>query len=194
MDMKLKAGGREAVGLLVAPSRSEYNIEVVAPGKLDRLVYSTCAREDYQDEAWDDGWFDSKYKAHFKYRPNPKIEKDNCDMYLAGYEKIKGRHSEGLIVYEEEQYKLPARIVCQGREKYAAGVSGCETKAGIMSQIEFDQEVKGKSLCAKLETEDNKIFRMVHPRGECAVGFIDSSKRKHKLILKGYDQIPLRSD
>lgn len=194
MDMDLEIGGRKGNGMLVAPNWKEYEILAKSAGKLDLFIFSTCAREEYQEEAWDKGWFKTKLKTKFQYKPNPKIEKHNCDMRLAGAEKIKGRHSAGYIVFEESQYTMPAKIICNGKESNSNGSSACQSRSGILVQIEFSRKVRGKSPCADIKSKDEKTFRVAIPRSTCAVGFQDGDKNRHKLILRGYDQIPLRGD
>ena len=195
-DMQLKVGSLEGDGFLVVPDLSSYKMEVIAQGDLDLFSYSSCAREEYQEEAWQKGWFKNKKKVQLEYRPNAKLEKHNCDLQFQGYEKEKGRHSWGYIVKEEPSYyALSANVICQGIEKRYSGVSQCQTRAGIFMQIEFDRPVKWDSNCkVDASVKDDAVFTFTVPRDYCSFGFLDRDGKRHRLLSFGYDQIPMRGE
>lgn len=197
-DLKIKVNGHKGVGTLVVPIAPVYNFEVTSLGKLDLFAYSTCHREKYQEKAWDDGWFSSEYETKFEYRPNA-VERGHCPLQMGAYEKKKGRHGWGLIDFEDGSSNLPALISCNGDAYNSRGVTLCQSKAGLLQKIEFNEPVlySPPGGCPISKVTEDKIFEIILPRGECVYMFLEKKKdsnRSHRLTTYGYDEIILRED
>ena len=64
-DIRIEVNSVKGVGTLVVPRLSEYKIKAKTAGNLDLFMYSTCHRAEYQEEAWDEGWFKSKNETEW---------------------------------------------------------------------------------------------------------------------------------
>ena len=196
-DMEIDVDGHKATGAIVVPQRDQYAIAVTAKGKLDLLWYSTCHRSEYKEQAWHKGIFKSKYEARFSYRPNGGMEHQNCQMHITGMEKIKGRHSWGLIDFEDDTATLPALVKCNGSEYNSRGVTVCQSQAGLLQEIEFANEaqsVKPKAdHCHKLEQLSKGVYRYKLPKGNCVYIF-KSGDQYHRLTTYGWEEPILRED
>jgi len=158
-------------------------------GKLDLFTFTSCHREITQEDAGYKGKFlgfgrDSKM-AKLEYIPVDGIENTgSCPIEFGGYEKKRGRHSWGFLITEHKGSTLPSVVKCNGRETQYRGVSGCQSRHGLIQRIEFPKPVvfqipkkytdstsdyvKG-GLCQykDLRMLDSKIIEYRMPKGEC---------------------------
>lgn len=196
-DMELNVDGHKGNGTLVVPKRDQYAIALKAKGKLDLLWYSTCHRSQYWEKAWSKGILKSKYEARFPYRPNGRMESRNCQMHIVAMEKVKGRHSWGLVDFEDDQTNLPAVVRCNGNQYNSRGVTVCQSQANLMQEIEFaddTQSVKPKAPhCPKLEQLSKGVYRYKMPKGNCVYIF-KSGDQYHRLTTYGWEEPILRED
>lgn len=199
-DMKLKVNGHKGTGMLIVPAAGVHNFEVEARGKLDLFAFSSCHRHQYQEEAWEEGWFSSEYKTKLEYTPSTK-ERGHCPVLFEGYEKKRGRHSTAFVDFEDGSANLPALIFCNGSTYNSRGTTACQSRAGLKQHISFADEVNvvPPPGCAVPETKDNKEFRYPISSGECVYIFRERSgdvatRKHHRLTTWGYDEVPLRED
>lgn len=196
-DMKVTVNGYQGEGVLVVPKAVNFKIGIEARGNLDLLSYSTCHREVAQEEAWEEGWFESKREANLEYKPS-QVEAESlgqCPLQFEGYEKKKGRHSWALIHFEDPLYKLPAHVQCNGNVQNYTGISLCQSKAGLLQRVTFAEDVYavGEDKCPAVPSK-GRVFDINIGSGECVYTFQDEQKRSHKFTSYGYEQIPLRED
>ncbi len=196
-DMLLEVNNLKGRGVLVVPAAQKYTFKVESRGKMDYFSYSTCARDEGKEEAWDEGWFKSKYKVNFEFIPNSKLESRACPMQLGGYEKIKGRHSWAFIAFQDAYTKLKAKLTCNGRLIDSQGVSVCQSREGLFQEIEFSTEVitaKGGD-CAMPKSK-GKVFRWEIKKGHCVYAFMENKKKGklHRMHTLGYESALVRGD
>lgn len=175
-------------GFGVAQKSEKYKITVYTKGKVDLLTGKTCHRE-WKDENPKKEWFNSG--RTFIYEPTD-IEKNKlCPLDIGIYEKSQGRHGWAFIDFINDE-KLPAEVSCNGEKKYKIGASVCQSKIGLEQLIKFGTEVIYESTGCKIVTENNKDFKFIMEPGDCIIYFGDKDKNIHRLILYGYDKIPIR--
>jgi len=198
-DMGIVVNGHQAEGVLVVPRSPQYAFDIRAKGKLDLFTFTTCHRERTRENAGERGWLANKKRRKLIFEPTP-LEKSEvaCPVQLGGYERIKGRHSWGLVVFEHPSLTLPALVSCNGSQYNARGVSVCQAKAGLLMQIVFSEKViwPKTNTCIKLTSSDSKSFTFKLPRGQCGFRFVTQSgeERYHRLIVVGYESILIREN
>lgn len=193
-DMEIEANGYKGIGTLVVPASDKIIFNIVARGKLDLLDFQTCHRVITKEEAGNKGIFGDKKKAQIEYLPINGIENSgDCDVLLGGY-NIKGKHSWGYIAIEYPRYKLPALIKCNGNSYTSRGVTVCQSKTGLIQEIEFSTEAKYviQASCP-IETKDSKKFTLKMPKGECVYIF-KSGSEFHRMVTIGWESILIRED
>ena len=196
-DMEINVNGIAGKGVVVAPQANTYEIEVKSSGKLDLFTFSTCHREIIKESAGG-GIFGNKKKTKFSYSPVKGLETgQSCVAIFGGYERVKGRHSWGIVDFEGPDANLPAVIRCNGSEYNSRGVAICQSREGLYQEIEFVNEVitSDKAKCKGLTTKDNKKFRYKTQARNCVYRFMEKASGKmHRLTTIGYQEILIREN
>lgn len=204
-DMKITANGFQGHGVIVVPKQKKYKMDINALGKLDLFTFQSCHREITQEDAGYKGRFlgfgRNKKLAKIEYQPVTGLEDaGSCPVDIGGYEKVKGRHSWGALIMENDKFKLPAIVKCNGREVQSRGTSACQSHAGLIQRIEFanpigynlDKNCKYSSV--KLINE--RIFQYRIPEGQCITYFREKGgqKRYAEHHDYGYSKIIILGD
>lgn len=192
-DIEINVNGRSGDGVLVVPSSAKYEIKIKAPGKLDLYTITSCHREEtgHKDGIW------KNKKMTYDYVPVPGIEdRGPCPVHLGAYEKTQGRHSWGLLDFEDPSATMPAKIKCNGEIYQANGVSICQSKEGLLQEIEFSEPMVADfdKACPQPKVIDNKVFQYAIGKGHCLHYFqeIRGSGRIHRQTTIGYESILIR--
>lgn len=200
-DLKVKINGITFNGIGVAKAASRYEIEVYPPGKIDRIMWRTCNREEVVD-APDLGWMEKKYK--FVIEPVQGLEDvTSCGLQITVLEEKKRRNGFAFIDFEDRrpEVSLPARLACNGVVNTVNGVSVCQSAVGLYQQINFDVPViqNGSSLECDVMVPfngDESVYRFTMPPGDCTYYFVAQEKALngrrfvHRLNTKGYTDVP----
>ena len=199
-DMRISVDGKNwSEGALVVTLRDKFDLQFESKGKLDLFTFTSCHREFTKESAWDSGIFPNKKRASYTYAPVPGIETDKrCVVDLGGYD-INGRHSWGMIAFEDGK-GLPAEIGCNGYQYHSYGTTICQSHEGLEQTISFQEKVlfAPDENCNTNPTPVDttlKNYKYAIPKGRCATLFrgIESGKQ-HYLITLGYEQILIRGD
>lgn len=194
-DMEVCFGNTCSEGVLVVPRSPVYNFTVKAKGDLDLFTFSTCHREEIAEEAGRGGWFSKGEKYSGTYTPIKGLEDIySCPAYVGGYNK-EGENSWAFIDFETPEANLPAVLNCNGKVTKTNGVSVCQSKAGLIQQIEFEVPVtiEFEAVKCKLpKPQDGKIWQFEMPVGECVLAFFGEGGQIHRLTLLGYQKILIR--
>lgn len=199
-DMRISADGKNwSEGALVVTIKDKFEFQFESKGKLDLFTFTSCHREFTKESAWDSGVFPNKKKASYTYVPVPSIETDKrCIVDLGGYD-INGRHSWGVIAFEDGK-GLPAEVGCNGHQYHSFGTTICQSHEGLDQTINFPEKViySPESNCDPTITPVDGTFRNYKytiPKGRCAVLFRGiETKKQHYLITLGYEQILIRGE
>lgn len=194
-DMKIEGNGYKGDGTLVIPKSDKFKLKLEAKGALDLMTIDSCHRQMVAENAGEHGIFGNKKKAEFDYIPVAGIEDVDCDLLIGGY-NIKGKHSWGYISLESPKYSLPAQIKCNGNVYNSNGTTICQSRIGLIQQIIFTEEVRFvEQPKHSIKTEDNKTIEYKTPIGENVIIFMGkNSKKFHKLVTIGYEQILIREN
>lgn len=198
--LSIDVNGKSFKGVGVVPLASEYKIEVDPPGKIDRIVWRTCSREDVIDEP-STGW-SGKFK--FKISPTPGLEDVNsCALEIVVLEQKKRRNAFGLIEFQDRrpQISLPAKLSCNGVQTLEQGVAVCQSSAGLYQQIEFDVPVVQAGAEHNCDVVrplrgNERIYRFPMAQGACTYYFVAKQKHENgeRLALRlstiGYTDVP----
>jgi len=189
-DMDITINGKYWNGVAVAPQADKYEIKIRTVGRNDNFTFTTCHREESIKN--------QKNDVAFLFTPRKGIEDGNsCIADMGGLDKDKGRHSWGLVDFENSAYRIQATLDCNGQTLETNGVAVCQSLAGLRQRIKFKYPVKiSPSIGCRLLTpadEMSFVFEMV--RGKCVFEFWEPSlSRKFRLTTFGYEQILIRQD
>jgi len=199
-DIKMEVNRRKGTGTLVVPYASAYKMEFKTPGDIDLLKITTCHRqhstEDVRKGSGIFRMFKSKRKYEYDYYPNGPMEQTGgCPLFIEAYESgVKGRHSSGLIAFEDPGYKLKFTVKCNGRNIAVNGVSICESWNGLEQAFQFSKPVRweaSEEKCNLPKSSDDMLFEYPMPNRDCYYVFTDGEDfgRVHTV---GYEQIAIR--
>jgi len=195
-DMSIEVNGFKNQGTVVVPKANKYKFKVRGIAKLDLFTISTCSREITQEEAGGSGWFTNTKKYEFDFVPLPIEKKPGCPIRLSALTKSTPKHSWGYVDFQDDLHKLPATLQCNGKWVNSSGVSICQSKKGLLQQIDFYQDTrvsKAGSCNFDSEFEISKSFVFTMQQGECVYLFKEvGGQRLHRLTTIGYDQIILK--
>ena len=187
-ELRMDVNDHKAYGTMVIPKSDKYKIKIKFPGKGDLVTLKTCHRETEQEKL---GRSEKMY-----FYPNKGMEDTGmCFLEIAAFEHKKGRHAWGIIDFESDLFTLPAHVKCNGNSYNSRGTTVCQSKEGLLQEIEFPEAVVGsdKALCDKLPFDkDNKKSRYKTSNRECTYIFKGKSGRFHKLTTIGYEKIIIR--
>jgi hypothetical protein len=193
-EMFMEINGKEFRGTAVPDRAESYKVKIVARGKINMFLATTCHEEIKQE--FDPGFFEKGNKHEFTYTPVKELEDgETCMMTLATYEKDKGRHEWGAIDFQNGTENVSATLLCDGYKVLTKPVSICRAHEGLMQRIVFDREMVVKHdepHCAVMKSKDMKTFDWIMPKGECTYYFGDENDNFHRLSTIGYDGHLLR--
>lgn len=181
-------------GIGVVKKAQKYRIKIYPPGKADMITFTSCHRE-HKFAKPKKGWLKSYHE--FEIEPVVDIETNRiCGIDVGIYEKEKGRHGWASFAINSNRRVLSTHVKCNGRDYESSGVTFCQAKKGLIQSVEFDRQVIHTQVsgCMIQPSKNNKHFEYLMPEGDCAIIFYDVNDEalSHKLILFGYDTIPIR--
>lgn len=187
----------DGVGVTGARSTA-MDIDIVSQINLDRVEVETCARQDVCESgkpcngnfAIDADWFGAVGK-HMVYHYTPSVDESvgSCPIYFRVYSK-KDLAAWGFIAFRSKTETLPSHTVCNGVTWQFAGHSMCQTKAGLIQRITFDQPIDDYDVdkTCGLTKIDPKTFQLRPTLGICTGSFL-SKGLWHGLDLIAYDSV-----
>lgn len=196
-DIKIQVNEETFIGYGIPKKADSYKIKLIAHGKIDEVVFTTCHRvRTFLNKK--KGFFRKKNTFEYVYKPVKGIE-DRPGCYLEiGTRDIKiGKHGFGTLDFHTGE-TLNAELRCDGvLHPKKTGASICESREGLLQEIIFKEEVKysvDEASCGYFMTDDNKSFQYLSPVGECIVNFMSRDRQVHRHSIFGYNDILLRSD
>lgn len=176
-------------GVTVLPRRGVYELVIKPVGKMDLLLVTTCHREESFNPK-SKGFFKQDNSFKYRYTPQKGIEDiGSCTLRMDAFDKERGQHSWFMADFEGPKEQLKAQVTCNGEKKLYTGVSVCQSKAGLIQRIEFDEEVKypPDPKCPI----DGSFYKI--PLGECVYVFRGMKSGKiHRHTTIGYQGILVR--
>lgn len=188
-DLSMKVDKEISHGLGVIPKKDFYKIKLRSPGQMSLFVFETCHRERQ--------FLDEGKRLTLRYTPVAGIEdQPNCMILkFSSFDRKKGKHAEGILLVEQERFKLSAQVKCNGTTKDFGGTSVCHSKEGLSQEIVFSREVTLKETKCKLGTTHKTAtsFKFKMPNRECIFTFRDANQNIHLMFTSGYEQILIRN-
>lgn len=193
-DLCFEHDKKKHCGTAVLPDLKDVNLRIIGDARVNLFSVITCHRDEsrYQGEK-------RKFKVYFAR----DFERGRaCPTYLSAFNKA-GRHRAAVVVFEHENYTLPAALRCNGKVRSTKGTSICQSRTGLLQEITFSEKVKavepvngsgGRSTkCPVLPSKDGKKFTFKLPNRECIYGFIGrDSGQVHIFYSIGYEQIIIK--
>lgn len=202
-DMEINVNGFTGQGILVVPEAEIYKVHIKAPGQLDLFTFTNCHREEIAENASVVSktgklfrrTIENKNEVKIEFKPSPLEKSDSCHVQLTGLEESKGRHSWGLLDFENKSNTLLALLSCDGNQVSAKGVSICQARAGLIQAIKFPKEVfVSPSANCPLPKTKGDYFEFPIQKGKCVFAFMTKEKEIHRLTTLGYEQILIRGE
>lgn len=200
-DLPVEINGVEFIGVGVAPAANTYKVKVTPPGKIDRIMWRTCNREEVVDKP-DLGWGKSKYEFDVTLIEGLE-DMAACGLSITVLEEKKRRNGFAFIEFQDKrpEISLHANLSCNGRVVQNKGVSICQSSEGLYQQIEFGTAVVQKGSSEQCDVmkpldETEKKFRFIMPAGECTYYFVakerapNGKRYSHRLSTIGYTDVP----
>ena len=191
-EIVLKHEGKTytGTGVLIKPSSGLYNLEFNLPSESYMIIFKSCHREVTSKGTG------KSYKL--AYSPVPFLEGGSkaCPVEIMSLSET-GLHAFGFFDLDDASEKLTGATKCNGLVRATTGVSVCQSRARLVQEISFLEDVQAKSTCAELVKTDDyesrvRAFRYKMPVGRCVMAFKGVSGRWHRHTSVGYDDIILR--
>lgn len=189
-DMSLTVNGKTGVGVVMAKKADRYEINGISKGDLMLLSMRSCHREITQENA-----NSAKRTFMLDYWPVPGLEDNNCVVELGGFDSKHGRHSWGVIDFED-----PDGVVgytrCNGGN--SSGLSTiCQAPAGLKQEVSFDEEMEvaqNRGCDFGSLPKKSRVFHYTMPKRECVLAFVSASGKTHRHVTVGYERVLLREN
>ncbi len=201
-NLLLTINGQKIVGTGVVNVAPQYTITVYPPGKIDRIVWRTCAQEHYDDKP-STGWRDNKYTFILQHS---EVEKTTAcgGLDIEVLESKTKRNSLAFIDFRggREEMALGSLLECNGSSTREMGAGVCDAARGLISQITFNQPVIQRGVvgtCDVMRPLDGNesLYRFEVPTGRCVYYFVAQEKAPNgerntfRLTTIGYTDIPI---
>ncbi len=184
----------DGVGVTKART-SPMDIDVVSQINIDRVEVETCARQDVCEHGKpctgnfqiDQTWFGAAGNHMvYHYLPSTDESTGTCPIYFRIYSKV-DLAAWGFLAFRSAQENLPGHMICNGVPWSFAGHSMCQTKAGLIQRLTFDQDIEDFDVdknCG-LQQLDKRTFLLRPLLGLCT-GEFESQGKWHGLDLIAY--------
>lgn len=191
-NIQITVDNVEFDGMGVTGLTGPKDIALVSQARLDLLKINTCHR-DFTIEKVDKGWFGGSGKKYtYHYVPTEKEKSRVCSMYIQSFDK-KGITDWGYLAFRTDE-TLPAVMECNGRSQRYAGISICQTMAGLDQSLTFDRDVEFEADAnCSVKVETKRKYTIRGTKGFCLAEFSDG-KEWHRMILLGYEKNLIRGD
>jgi hypothetical protein len=188
MDMVIKNKGRVGTGLVILAEKELYTIELESKGRFHYFTFKTCSREISKENA--DRKLFKRHKVKINYRPNTIEQRGGCFVEVRAFDKD-GKHSQGLIAFEDKYQTLPAMVICGGETGNYVGISACQEREGLTESITFENEVAifVKRKGCELDKKKGKNFEFQIKKGPCYYTAMELKKpnRIHTFLTYGHE-------
>ena len=183
-SLHFEVNGESAKGTHTAKKKNSYHFEISTPQKPNIIKITSCHQERI--------YVKTGKELSFDYKPHPDIEANNlpCLVEISALEES-GKNQWGLIDFQLDTEKLPARVSCNGDIANTKGSYICQSREGLIQEIEFDHDVRVLSPegCNKITPDQGKKFFYQTTEGSCFYLFSDPKGEMYKLVTFGYNEI-----
>ena len=195
-DIGIKVNGNSYEGVTVIPRADKYEITLEPKGDMDLILVRSCHREhSFEKKSKKFLWIRiGSNSFQYTYEPSPKEKNSTCPLRVEVYESINGRHSWALLDFEHPDYKMEARILCNGEVKTFNGVSICQAKVGLIQSVEFPDIVDFADPPdgCMLPVYKDGAFDWEMSKGECLYHIRNAKGELHRMTTIGYEGVLVR--
>lgn len=185
-DLKFKVNDFWYVGFAFPNKKPDYKyrIEIEPPGdKIDRLIITTCHRQDVIDKPNNLGWL--KKSVAYDFDNSGSLESARtCPMHIYALEEKSRKVGFGFIDFADDrpEYDLSMAAECNGKTSYFVGRGHCQSAESLVQVFRFPERVivdpqSQRPECKIFDSSPNDVFEFKMPTGFCTYHFV--SKRKH---------------
>lgn len=179
----------DGVGVLDKPASGLYNFTFKTDYDTYLFILRSCHREIVL--------YNQGKQFKVVYAQTAGIEDIGaCGLELMALSET-GKHAFGFVDFNNE--KLSGATKCNGKILATSGVSACHSRAGLIQEIIFMDEVEaGKTDCIDVKPYTGyerqvSAFRYKMPSGKCVIAFKNKKTGTfHRHTAVGYDDIILR--
>lgn len=141
-DLSINVNGKKFEGVGVLPRAKSYSMEIESKVDVDLFTVTTCHRDFSTQDAINVNWVHPKRSYIYSYTPISGIEDvGSCLVRIAAFNKDKGATAFAVFDLETEKETLPAKMQCNGVNQSFGGVSVCQSREGLIQNIEFETVV-----------------------------------------------------
>lgn len=180
-SLKFEVDEKTYEGIAVLPLKSCYDFTLIPEDKMSFYIFQTPHRDEPMEKP-KTGWFSNKVK--YRYCPQVGIEDQGYSpLEIAALNDKQKFDSFAFIMFRDvrPEISLKANLKCNGKFKAVEGTSICQTAAGLLQEITFNQVVltsEPNGHCAKPESKDGIFWKIKVSEGECPYYF--TAREKHK--------------
>ena len=201
----MKVDGVWYIGFGLPEPQKSYMIEIEPPGdKIDRLIITTCHRQDVIDKPDNVGWL--KKSVLYSYSNDSEVEGNRtCPMHIYALEEKSRALGFGFLdfVDNRSEYDLSLRAQCNGKESFFKGRGFCQSAMDLIQVLNFYEPVIVSPLsqspeCLVFDSKPQKVFEFKMPKGACTYQFVSKYKSKNGLRSRlrfytfGVTDVPVR--
>lgn len=185
-NLKFSVNDDDATGTHTARKRASYQLDISTPQKPNLVKITSCHQEKI--------FLKPGKSLNFNYRPYVDIEANNlpCLIEISALEES-GKNQWGLLDFQLDSETLSAKIACNGDVVTTKGSYVCQSREGLIQEIEFDRDVRvlNPEGCNKINSEDRKKFFYQTTEAMCFYLFADAKNQMFRLVTFGYNEIIL---
>lgn len=197
-DLKFTVNGESFEGLAVLNTGTSYAFSIAPEKPFDLFTAATCHREIDADQVTIEKksrWFGASNKqvVRFEYTPRLGLETGTyCGLEIGVYDKDNGQEYWGFIDFNNDIGRgLDALVYCNGEKLAASNSAICQSRAGLIQKVSFNEPVEVLSDCSDFETEDSLGFKFQMPYESC-VSLFHNENGMFRLTTFGYNRIKIK--
>lgn len=178
-DLILSLENKRFEGMAVTKLTGPLQIKIDSKVKLHYMTINSCGREDVIRDV------DKSFT--YTYIPTKKELEGLCPLYIKAFDEA-GLTAWGFIAFRKDE-ELPSHVDCNGVGWAFAGITVCQSRAGLEQQLTFQQDIQHWESDApcKINKVDSKTFDLRSDPGFCLATFYSSGKW-HRLIFLNYEK------
>lgn len=184
--LKFEADGQQIDGIGVVDRKASMNFKFMIPPGTIQFTITTCNREEYFSRP------ESGKVLSWNFSPMMYVENlRSCFLTATAVTKA-AETIVGMVDFRGDE-DLVATSKCNGKMIKRNGSEFCQSRAGLLQVIDFDEEVISSSLspgCSPLEKSFGPFaYEYKISEGFCVYKFMNKSKNKFRLTTFGYTSI-----
>lgn len=184
--LRFEVNGEKAKGIYTAKKNKSYHLEISTPQKPSLVKITSCHQERV--------FVKPGKELSYEYKPYTEIEANDlpCIVEISVLSE-EGKNQWGILDFQLDSERLPARVACNGDTANAKGSYVCQSREGLIQEIEFSEDVYAQfpEGCNKITHENGSRFFYQTTEGMCFYIFSNKNGDLFRLVTYGYNEIIL---